>query len=295
MSLDLEDIKTVHPADKLAQHSLTSAGIANQKQVAHWLTENSVDAKDVVKNFIENNKRNIEFLFIEDAKPSSEELSKFFSIHSTGVFAEPSSVEQGTSERGIEVNAGKPLLRDAVDVFAAPFLVSHVNQAIGEQPETFVSPNSNELFPCQAINVLHCFVYAPHPAAEFTRRVEVLWLFLGGEPGLILEIHFNHRFGHGIGFAFQIREQLHHSTVERPIDLEKRILRRKVNEKQWHMTEESMGHFNAACVGWGIARSNKLDSINLDPNVVAAPKTPVLNELSHEHDYSLGTVSVLFR
>ena len=65
--------------------------------------------------------------------------------------------------------------------------------------------------------------------------------------------------------------------------------------EKWHMPQKSMRHIHSTSIGGRIASSNELDAVDLDPNVVLPPKTPVFDKLPHEHNDTLSAVLVLLR
>ena len=64
--LDLVHAQAVHPRHEARQGCLSRPTHSNQQQMALRLAEDTIDAKNMVKHFIEEYQRHIEFFFVEN-------------------------------------------------------------------------------------------------------------------------------------------------------------------------------------------------------------------------------------
>jgi len=65
VNLDLEDTQSIHPRNKARQRRLSGSADTDEQQMTLRLTEDTVNTQDVVENFVKQNKRNIQLLFVE--------------------------------------------------------------------------------------------------------------------------------------------------------------------------------------------------------------------------------------
>mmetsp|Transcript_16190 Transcript_16190/g.32554 ORF Transcript_16190/g.32554 Transcript_16190/m.32554 type:complete len:201 (+) Transcript_16190:4410-5012(+) len=143
------------------------------------------------------------------------------------------------------------------------------------------------------VHVNNGFVNTSNPPTQFTRRIEVLWLHLGGKFLLTCSEKLNHGFSDDVSFTLQLWEQLHDTAVECSIDLRQRIPRWEVYEKERGVTEESRRQHNTTSISRRVARTNELDAISFDPHIILSPEPSLFHKLPHEHDHSLRTVRIL--
>mmetsp|Transcript_20121 Transcript_20121/g.30610 ORF Transcript_20121/g.30610 Transcript_20121/m.30610 type:complete len:221 (-) Transcript_20121:619-1281(-) len=220
MCLDLENAESIHPADKLAQHSLARSTVANKKAMSHRLTQYPIDSKNVFQDFIKDNKWHIKFFFIENSQSGTQELFELGTINTTSFLAQPRAVEDWSGKSRIVIYTSKPLASNFINLSITPLAFRLLYQTIRKESQCFVSPNSNKFFLCQTLIQLDgCFVNTADPTTQFTRRVKVLWLHLWFERSLALHVKLNHGFSQCFRFSLKIWEQLHHSCVERSVDL----------------------------------------------------------------------------
>jgi hypothetical protein len=67
--LDLEDREPVHPRNESGESRFTGTGNSNEQKMSLRLPEDSVNPKNVIKNFVEQNQGNVKLFLVEDFEP----------------------------------------------------------------------------------------------------------------------------------------------------------------------------------------------------------------------------------
>ena len=62
----LEHRESVHPSDESRQSRFSGTGNTDEQEMTLRLSEDPVDPKDVIENFVEENERHVELFFVED-------------------------------------------------------------------------------------------------------------------------------------------------------------------------------------------------------------------------------------
>ena len=127
MHLHLEHTQSVHPSDEAREGRLSGAARSDEEEVALRLAVDTVDAEDVVEDFVEEDEWHVELFLVKHFQSRFSVLAQRFLFDRHVVLGQPVAIEDGTLERAIAIDVGKVLQSDTVDVFTRPqpLLVRH--------------------------------------------------------------------------------------------------------------------------------------------------------------------------
>ena len=199
VDLELEDGEAVHPGHEATEGRLSGPGHADKEEMALRLPVDAVDAEDVVEDFVEEDEGDVEFLLVEDLETGLDVAAQLFLVDGHVVLGEPAAVEDGASERGLEVEAGEVLGGGGVHEFVGPLALGVGDESVLEESQGFVGPEPDESFGGQSLERSDSFADAANPASHLPRAVDVVGLHVLSEAFLGGEIEVHHGAGQRVG------------------------------------------------------------------------------------------------
>lgn len=298
MGLDLEDSDVVHPRRELGQGRLAHAAGASEKHVAVRLAEHSIDSEDVVADGIEDDKLGVVLLLGEDAEFFLEEAPKLLELARRVVAREERREVHRALEHRRRQRPAEGVAEGEIDVLVGPGLLVAGDEFVAEDAKAFVDGEADELL--RGVRGGECVVHrleggvdGAHPPGQFTRGVDVVFLNLGGEPGLGRRVEIDHGLGDGFRGGFDAGASLEDGAGVGGVDPFERFASGEVDEENGRPAEEAVGQGEAAGVGWWIAGSDELNVLNGNPRVVGwTVETAVFDDLAKKLNNVLSFIFV---
>ena len=73
VDLDLENREAVHPGNESGESRFAGTGNSDEQKMSLRLSEDPVDPKNVIENFVEQNQRNVELFLVENFESERNE------------------------------------------------------------------------------------------------------------------------------------------------------------------------------------------------------------------------------
>ncbi len=158
--------------------------------MAYWLTQHSVNSKNMVEHRVKHDKRHVELFFIELFKPCLDVVFELFLANADIVLVQISSEVNWPFQCFSVVNSWEPLLGNCVNRSVTPVFFTLVHKTIFIESQAFVDKESDELL--WLLNGFEGLVNSILPSSELSGRVDVVSLLVRSEVFLRLGVEIYH-------------------------------------------------------------------------------------------------------